>query len=643
MSRRTNEPPPEPISLIASLMNLENLDRNALVKEQNAIIKQIKAGNFIKDEIDEDDDTPLLIAIGIRQTKIALALIESGFSRPDYVNTFRQTTPLMSAIEAKDKKVAMALLDKGNCNPNYTDNVGNNALLFSCERDKKYDEIALKIIETGQVDLGHANNDGYTALFYSVANNIKNVATRLIESGQSNPGQPVKGTKETALIMAILAMDRATGMDTIAEALLNTGQSNPENVTKHGFTALMMALNYGRFNIAQKILATGQSNPLYTNSNGRSALSLAKSGANEHYTPTEDRPVRDQVIAELERIERERPPEYVQQLEQQRQLEQNERRPQRNQQVISNELTPTDPPTIINLNEKGFDFVQQNEEKIDDFLNENGGNICITVGGQNFLSSKENISKAIKDEANLKYECKRAGNNSSYILDSNIILTQLYLNMSPIVGMQIIVNLDKVKSILSKENKSKLFILKNTNRKAPAIIAKSFYDGRSGGESADHCQPGKETYVYDLFTAEGTKNVIEEASAAEASVSLPETEEKNLKIQYKGLIYTLNIDVDHSNIGNVKDALLQKLLDEGKITSIDNKNVKFIYKGKIYNDTSKELSTIPISNGETLQSMVSDMAGGTRRRLSKRKTHKRKIGKRRITSRKIRKRKTQKR
>ena len=87
----------------------------------------------------------------------------------------------------------------------------------------------------------------------------------------------------------------------------------------------------------------------------------------------------------------------------------------------------------------------------------------------------------------------------------------------------------------------------------PSIMSVAYYDG-ADGESADHCQEGKQTDVYNLLPATGfTRQKIHDNVV---SITLPETEGTNLKIQYKGLIYTLNIDVGQSSIGNVKDALL---------------------------------------------------------------------------------------
>ena len=149
--------------------------------------------------------------------------------------------------------------------------------------------------------------------------------------------------------------------------------------------------------------------------------------------------------------------------------------------------------------------------------------------------------------------------------------------------------------------------------------------------AGDTVQTGRETYVYDLFTAGSIREKrrlednSENSQSSKVKQTKPQEPENSIKIQYKGSEFWVAIDLSTANIGTVIDLLLQKLLDERLIASKENKRVKFIYKGKVFQDPGIMLSSIPgFSYGETLQSMVSDISGGTRRnrRRTKGKTMK---------------------
>jgi ribosomal protein L15 len=519
----------------------------------------------------------------------------------------QEATPLIIAIMSNQTQIAQDLISSGLSRLSYViPSFGRNALIYAVLEG--FEKIALQMISTDESNPDQVDKDGDTALILACQKKMKKVALALINTGESNPGH-VNNDNYTALLHALMHTRHHTDFNEVVMSLINTGESNPGHYGQ-GITALTYACNIQKPDLALALIATGQSNPLQRVStfDYKTALDICNDPLNNF--------LMGEVIPLLEQIERDKPEEYV-------------------AQIVYEEQ-----PGIINLNEKGFDFVQHNEKIIDDHLKEHEGNICIRAAGKNFLSRKEDISKLLTDDTNLKYGCRTAGNTSAHVLDRNVIFEKTYVNMSPIIGMQVIVSLEQILHILShnEPDTPRLFVMNKSDESFPSIMSVAYYDG-ADGESADHCQEGKQTDVYDLFPATGfTRQKIPDDVV---SITLPETEGTNLKIQYKGLIYTLNINVEQSSIGNVKDALLQKLLEEDQIESNENKNVKFIYKGKVYQDTSIKLSSIPgLTNGDTLQAMVSDITGGTRRRLSKRKTLKRKIGKRRITTKKIKKRKT---
>jgi hypothetical protein len=77
----------------------------------------------------------------------------------------------------------------------YNDNLLICAIRKSDEDDEK---VALKIIDTGLIDLGYTNLHNETALYWAIIHNKCNVAKKLLDSGLSNPLQ-VSSTQQAAI------------------------------------------------------------------------------------------------------------------------------------------------------------------------------------------------------------------------------------------------------------------------------------------------------------------------------------------------------------------------------------------------------------------------------------------------------------
>ena len=124
-----------------------------------------------------------------------------------------------------------------------------------------------------------------------------------------------------------------------------------------------------------------------------------------------------------------------------------------------------------------------------------------------------------------------------------------------------------------------------------------------------------------------------------------ENQKPYIKIQYKGKILEFKeiFDINNITLGEIKKMLLEKLLEENDITSI-NYNVKFIYKAKMYTADEIKLKEIEVNpSGITLQSMISPIVGGRKTKIIGGKTKRRVVKtKRRVKKSKIEKRKTRK-
>ncbi len=273
---------------------------------------------------------------------------------------------------------------------------------------------------------------------------------------------------------------------------------------------------------------------------------------------------------------------------------------------------PVEQPLVtgsINVNDLGFDSEDQEEKTVKQYLSENSHHIALMLNGKIYLINKTRLREQIRDDANNKYACKRAGNNSSFVLDSNIYFNPVYFSLSAIIGAQILVDLNNIIGILGTQ--SRTFIATNTNRTAKAIMSLAFYNGATG-VGADHCQTGKETPIYRIEPI-GTIDVASTTNAPVAQ-NTATNDAQEIKVQYKGEVFKFYI-----NLNTTLDNIRQMLLDKLNINSNTNPTVRFIYKGRLYNRDSFGSKLTTLENppfGITLQAQIIQPTGG--KKLTKR-------------------------
>ena len=430
----------------------------------------------------------------------------------------------------------------------------------------RLESIALDLIQTGQSKPEHVSIKGSTALMIACSKSLEKVALALIETGQSKPEQ-VNKDGDTALMLAC-----AKSLESVALALIKTGQSKPEQVNKNEITALIVACAKSLENVALELIKTGQSNPEHEDPSGDTALIIAKKGNLKR------------VVDELNKL-----------------------------------LT-----FIININEPGFNIVTQETIVISDYLYENADNIVFKVRNSYFLTDIESIKEHMKNITNIKYECRKAGNTSEFINDSNIIYNTEFFSLSSITGIQGVVKSNDMEKIC--DDSSRLYEIRETTKKLPAIVSKGFIEG-SGGVGADHCQPGKETTVYEIMTAVPTcgphKLSADESKeeSKEEEKELQETkEDPTLTIMYKAMPYSVDIR-SGMTIETLKTAVLHMLVEKGIITDT-NFNVKFIYNGKVITENAVALDSLNPDGmiGQTMQVMLTPITtGGTKRKTKRRR------------------------
>ena len=194
------------------------------------------------------------------------------------------------------------------------------------------------------------------------------------------------------------------------------------------------------------------------------------------------------------------------------------------------------------------------------------------INNNHYLTNKSAIQIQMNNDVNIKYGCKEAGDGDNYyIQDDNIFIDNEYFSLSSLFGVQAIVPIEQVNKLLRSPHQ--LYILDSTGTYFVSIMSKSYYNGSDGG-SADHCQVGKKTYIYEICYANGISIPIEKMKSPKSKDCLD-----FVSINYNGRIYKINVCGD-STIGYLKRELLNQLDDELILT----KDIKFLYGGKIYKD-----------------------------------------------------------
>ena len=293
---------PVQTSLIKLMRKMSKIaNRDAMNLEESRIKEIIAQKKFNKNEATENGYTPLMIAIEIKSTELALELIKSGISKPSTVSSDENDTALILACSNELQSVASALIQTGESKPETQNKSGNTALIYASYNKmgkivselistgqsnpgavndegntalttaciEMASSIALEIIKSGQSNPGQANEDGHTALIYACGYGMTDVALELIKTGESKP-EHQNESRDTALIYAT-----KKNMEEIVSELINTGQSNPGQVDEQGNTALITACMQKFENIALNIIKSGQSDPGHLNEDGNTALIYA--------------------------------------------------------------------------------------------------------------------------------------------------------------------------------------------------------------------------------------------------------------------------------------------------------------------------------------------------------------------------------
>ena len=182
----------------------------------------------------------LLIACQCKYNKLAKALLDLVPPTEYGVKgTLSGDTILMTAIRERMEDVAVRLVESGQSHPEYVNSSsGQTALILACQQNIPF--MVSLLLFTGHADPGHANMSGDTALIVACRNNMEDTVNEMLDLGDSiKPKHANRDQGQTALIVSA-----ERGHHNLMKLLLKPSISNIMHKDRNGNTALYYLLRH---------------------------------------------------------------------------------------------------------------------------------------------------------------------------------------------------------------------------------------------------------------------------------------------------------------------------------------------------------------------------------------------------------------
>ena len=249
-------------------------------------------------------------------------------------------------------------------------------------------------------------------------------------------------------------------MSDVALALIQTGQTKPEQVNNKGNTALLYACIFNMSDVALALIQTGQSKPEHVNDNGKNALYFAKQNK-MHLVVSKLTPSSPPVATDYSTV------------------------------TPVESLDPSDKQ--LDANAVGHDCIEFDEDvNILTSLTTDKKNIAFLFGTHYFVSNKDIIAEAVLDPAKIKYKCPTVGSMSG------IIRTVPYLNMKSIGIMIGLVPLNELKYCVTTESVQLVEIDDSRFEELPSTASLQVLMPGASYVGASHCQEGQGERAFHL-------------------------------------------------------------------------------------------------------------------------------------------------
>jgi hypothetical protein len=261
-----------------------------------------------------------------------------------------------------------------------------------------------------------------------------------------------------------------------------------------------------------------------------------------------------------------------------------------------------------------FDSISGENIVIPTYLSSSPDNLIFHYNNVCYPINKENLNKLVRDKNFVKFKCHSVS-HALYVTEN------MYDNSNPyLLGTSFgcpcgLIPLSQLKTVLSETGQ--LFGIVPSGTSAPSTVSYQMTTPRANAVGASHCQEGQGADINTLV-----KHAVPDFSQSLATQTTPDVEPPQaniIKVNYKDSMLEFPV-TNETTIGELKQLLLSKLVEEGKIDNV-NKNVRFLFSGKIYSQNPQKILEIPsIVIGSTFNVMISNVVtGGNKTKRRRRK------------------------
>ena len=259
------------ISLIASVPHLSEVELNQLLKRAIETKKEGVVKELLKKDFSIEGDL-FHLACEEGMESVVLAMVAKDKQLLNVKNE-NGMTPLLVALIGENEAIASMLIDQG-ADVTLPSSTGISPLHAACVRDLP--GMVTKILDTDKSVLNATDNQGMTALMYSLTHQRESIALMLLEQGAD---ASIRIVMEAPIHIAC-----RNGMEAIVTKILEQDRKQLNVKDNDGFTPLIQVIFQKNNSLANQLIDLGADVKALTVS-GKMAISYAcKEGLEEVIT-----------------------------------------------------------------------------------------------------------------------------------------------------------------------------------------------------------------------------------------------------------------------------------------------------------------------------------------------------------------------
>jgi hypothetical protein len=183
------------------------------------------------------------------------------------------------------------------------------------------------------------------------------------------------------------------------------------------------------------------------------------------------------------------------------------------QKTTTKELTISKTKYDDCLKQKIYDFIELTYVNVEDFMNEDKGNLVFKLGDFYYGINKKNIKPIYKNDKEKVYCCFKIDNTRIVPRRANLDLANIYFYLNKIGIPAGIVKREYIQKILDDDT-NKLYEIIETTQKCEAITRKGVLGPTTIPSGTHHCQSGTNNTIYEI-------QIIKEETTGSLDSSLP--------------------------------------------------------------------------------------------------------------------------